>query len=320
MDINNINLRQLRSFIAVAEELHFGRAAQRLHISQPPLSQQIMALENELSAKLFVRTNRKVALTEAGKYLYRVAQNILDDVRQTAEHVRMVAQGAVGRIRIGVHFSASLHPLVGPMLQRFRADHPQVRLEITLHDKAGQMQWHDIAAGTVDMALIWMNRHYDGGGRTYNLVTNPLRAFLPVGHALAAQPAVTVQDLAKAQLIGPPRGIGSQLYGAMLQLFGSHDFEAQILYEAVQMPIIMNMVAAGQGVALLPDFLGQLNMQGIVTRPIVTPSGHVPGMTLNLLTRASAPDAVYANFIDTAVAFGAQYQSSLFHQSQSVGR
>ena len=308
MDINNINLRQLRYFVAVAEELHFGRAAQRLHISQPPLSQQIMALENELSARLFVRTNRKVALTEAGKYLHRVAQGILRDVRQTAEHVRMVAQGAVGRIRIGVHFSASLHPCVGPMLQRFHTAHPQVRLEITLHDKAGRMQWADIAGGNIDMALIWMNRHYDGGGRYYNLVTNPLRVFLPIGHPLAAQTAIAVKDLATAQLIGPPRGIGSQLYEAMLQLFGSHDFESQILYEAVQMPIIMNMVAAGQGIALLPDFLGHLNMQGIVTRPITSPSGHVPGMTLNLLARATAPDAVYANFIDTAIAFAAQHQ------------
>ena len=310
MNINNINLRQLRYFVAVAEELHFGRAARRLRISQPPLSQQIMALETELGTLLFARTNRKVALTEAGKYLHRVAQDLLRDVHQAAEHVHMMAQGAVGRIRIGVHFSVPLHPYIGPMLQRFRAANPQVRLEITLHDKAGQQQWADIDSGAVDMALVWMNRHHLGRGRHYDLVTNPLQVFLPASHPLAARPELTAADLATAQLIGPPRGIGSQLYEAMLLLFGNRDFETQILYEAVQMPIIMNMVAAGQGIALLPDFLGRLNMQGIVTRPIACATRQPPGMTLNLLAHAAAPTAAHEQFIATATSFAAAYQNT----------
>jgi DNA-binding transcriptional LysR family regulator len=310
MHINNIGLRQLRYFVAVAEELHFGRAAKRLHISHPPLSQQIMALEQELGTRLLERTNRRVALTEAGKYLHHAAQKLLQDMNHAAEHVRMVAQGAVGRIRIGVHFSVPLHPYVGLLMQRFRASNPQVRLEIMLHDKNDQSQLGDIENSVLDLGLLWVNRDHHGDVRRFDLVFNPLRAYLPEGHPLAAQEVLTVDDLQGERLIGPPRGVGSQLYEAMTAFFGSTGYAQNILYEAGQMPIIMNMVAAGQGIALLPDFLQRLYIMGTVTRPLAVTTPNRPGMMLNLVARHNPEDAAQEQFIHMAVAVAALYQNT----------
>lgn len=311
MNINSIDLKQLRYFVAVAEELHFGRAARRLHMSQPPLSQQIMALESNLGVRLLVRNNRRVALTESGKYLLQAAQDLLRGVHHAAEYTRLVALGAVGRIRIGVHFSVPLHPYIGLMLQRFRAVNPKIRLEITLHDLRDQSQITDIENGLVDIDLVWLSRSQRGGNtRRHDLVFNPLRAFLPEGHPLAALPVIGVKDLAEAQLIGPTRSAGSQLHEAMMQFIGASGLETNILYEAGQMPIIVNMVAAGQGIALLPDFLQRLNIPGVVTRPLDYGQRKPAGMMLNLVARTSKSDAAHESFIRMATEYAAIYRNA----------
>ncbi len=311
MNINSIDLRQLRYFVAVAEELHFGRAARRLHISQPPLSQQIMTLESNLGVQLLVRNNRKVALTESGKYLLGAAQDLLRDVHHAAEHTRMVALGAVGRIKIGVHFSAPLHTYVGSMLQRFRAANAQVRLEITLYDKPDQAQMEEIENNTLDIVLGWVGRtQRESDTRRLDLVFNPLRAYLPQGHKLTDKEILSAKDLADAQLIGPSRGIGSQLHEAMAHFFGTVNFDSNILYESGQMPIIINMIAAGQGIALLPDFLQRMNIPGVVTRPLDFGTRKPAGMTLNLVSRRSKSDAALEEFIRMAVDYVPVYQSA----------
>lgn len=311
MNINSVDLRQLRYFVAVAEELHFGRAARRLHISQPPLSQQIMTLESNLGVQLLIRNNRRVSLTESGKYLLRAAQDILREVHQAAEHTRMVSLGAIGRIRIGVHFSVPLHPFVGLMLQRFRAVNPQIRLEITLHDKPDQTQLTDIENGLFDIGLIWLNRN-QRSARTqcHDLVFNPLQAYIPAGHELSNLPAIAAKDLAEAHLVGPVRGVGSQLHEAIMQFVGASGADSNILYEAQQMPIMLNMVAAGQGVALLPDFLQRLNLPGVVARPLDFGSRKPVGMMLNLLARTSDSDAAQAGFIRMATEYARIYQNA----------
>lgn len=311
MHINQLGLRQVRYFVAVAEELHFGHAARKLHISQPPLSQQIKALEELLGVALFSRTNRTVALTEAGKYLLEEARRLLRGLDRAAEHTRLIGLGAVGRIRIGVHFSVPLHPFVGPMLQRFREANPQVRLEIVPHDQFDQLELMAVEGGSLDMALLWLSHAHRGEVRRFDLVHEPLCAFVPAGHPLAARRSLAPDDLAEAPLVGPLRGRRSHLYETMLAFFGSPAFENQILYEGSHMPIILTMVAAGQGIALLPSFFARFNLQGVVALPLAIDTRPAPTMILQLAARNAPHDVVYENFIRNAEACATTYRSDV---------
>src|SRR4051812_37728862 len=132
MRINAIDLRQLRYFVSVAEELLFGRAAKKLNISQPPLSQQIKALENHLGVTLFHRTQRKVELTAAGAYLLPEAQRILQEMARVAGQTQRTEAGLSGYLRIGVNFSAPLHPFTPKLLEKFHKLYPDVHVELVL--------------------------------------------------------------------------------------------------------------------------------------------------------------------------------------------
>ncbi len=146
MRLNALDLRHLRYFVAVAETLHFGRAARQLNISQPPLSQQIQALEAHLGVPLFERTKRRVALTSAGVYLLPEAQRILRDVVRIAEQTQEASQGLTGHLRIGFNFSAPLHPVTSKLLQKFRLQYPRIKLELVLHERPTVWQMVDLKA------------------------------------------------------------------------------------------------------------------------------------------------------------------------------
>lgn len=304
MNINALDLRQLRYFVAVAEELHFGRAAKRLHISQPPLSQQIMAMEEHLGVVLFKRTNRHVALTPAGQYLLRAARNLLRDAKHITDYTRMVAQGVIGKISVGVHLSAPLYPFVGQLLESFRRQHPQIRLELVMHERPDLQQLVDIESAALDVALVWLGRaHQSIDLRRFDLAHSPMRVFLPTDHRLAKQKRILISDLATEPMIAPPRTSGSQLYEVLIQQFSASGFEPNLAYEGVSMPLMLSMVTAGQGIALLPDFLTKLEVPGVAVRPLGSAARQTPQLTLNLVAHRQQTDSAHELFIEHAVRF-----------------
>ena len=285
MNINAVDLRQLRYFVCVAEELHFGRAARRLNMSQPPLSQQIMALEDHLGIMLFKRTQRHVELTPAGEFLLPEARRVLRDVERIAQQTKQVESGLIGYLRIGQNFSSPFHPFTTKLLHRFHNEFPHVKIELVLHEQANILQLTDLQSAHLDAALIWLDDgHTESDISRLNLAKDPLQVVLPTYHPLSKKEKVHIRDLVGLPFISQPRYAGTQRYEGIYQAFASIGETPNVMYEALQMPLVMNMVAAGQGVSLLPAFLGLIPMTGVTFRPLVVSEGKAPCMTYNLIT------------------------------------
>lgn len=305
MRINAVDLRQLRYFVYVAEELHFGRAARRLNISQPPLSQQIKALEDHLGVQLFERTQRHVALTSAGQYLLPEARRILHDMTRVAEQTKQAEAGLTGHLRIGVNFSAPFHPITTQLLHAFHHQYPYVRVELILHETSNILELADLSSAHLDIALIWLDDGFnDDGLIRLNLAKDPLDAVVPSGHPLAKKKKISIEDLEGLPFIAQPRYAGTQRYEGIMKAFAKIKSQPSIVYEALQMPLVMNMIAAGQGVSLLPSFLGTIPMSGVVFRPLLVPNGKPPCMTYNLIATTASKNPAVFNFIQTAKGLG----------------
>ena len=285
MNINSVDLRQLRYFVCVAEELHFGRAARRLNMSQPPLSQQIMALEDHLGIMLFKRTQRHVELTPAGEFLLPEARRILHDVERIAHQTKQVESGLIGYLRIGQNFSSPFHPFTTRLLNRFHKEYPHIKIELVLHEQANILQLTDLQSAHLDAALIWLDDgHTEADINRLNLAKDPLQVVLPSHHPLTRKGKIHIRDLVGLPFISQPRYAGTQRYDGINQAFSSIGETPNVMYEALQMPLVMNMVAAGQGVSLLPAFLGLIPMTGVTFKPLVISGRKAPCMTYNLIT------------------------------------
>lgn len=263
-----IELRHLRYFIAVAEELHFGRAADRLHIAQPPLSQQIRQLEQELGFQLFYRTKRSVVLTEAGQVFLVECRRLLRQLDQAVELGRQVSRGERGQLVIGFVGSAAYNVLPG-LLRSFRAQVPDVDLEL-----------HEL---TTDQQLPWLreNRLDLGFVRPpieeseFNLMTilqEPLVAAVPETHPLAQQAQISLKSLATEAFILFPRPLAPGLYDQIISLCQQGGFSPHVVQEAIQMQTIVSLVAAEMGIAIVPISLHHLQRTGVVYKPLVEPT------------------------------------------------
>jgi DNA-binding transcriptional LysR family regulator len=301
MNINAVDFRQLRYFVAVAEELHFGRAARRLNMSQPPLSQQIKALENFLGIPLLRRTNRHVELTPAGHYLLPEAQRLLREMSQVAERTKQAEAGLTGHLRIGVNFSAPFHPFTSRLLQLFRERYPHVQTELVLHERPNILQLADIRSFDLDLALIWLDdSHQKADIFRLDLAKDDIQAVVSSDHPLAKKPRIHIRDFQDLPFISQPRHAGTQRYDCIMKAFASIDAQPRTMYEALQMPLVMSMVAAGQGVSLLPGFSRNLPIEGVMFRPLSLPRGKPPYMTFNLISTTIRRNAAADNFIAIA--------------------
>lgn len=297
MRINAIDLRQLRYFITVAEELHFGRAAKRLNISQPPLSQQIKALEEHLGVQLFARTQRHVELTSAGTYLLPEARRMVQDMARLALQTKAAESGHTGQLRIGLNFSAPFHPFTTKLMQTYKRRYPDVRIDFVLHDKPNLLQLVDIHTEQLDMALIWLDDgHKNARIDRLDLAYDVLDVVLPTGHKLARQKQIHIRELVDEPFVGQSRHSGTQRYDAIMQAFDSINAQPRFTSEIQQMPLMMSMVAAGQGITLLPRFLKDCGVGGVVYRPLVTPRKRPPCMTYNLIAPVKGRSAAAENF------------------------
>lgn len=298
-----MELRHLRYFVAVAEELHFSRAAERLHIGQPPLSQAIQVLEADIGAQLFERSKRWVRLTEAGKLFLQDARRILALSEQAGETARRAQRGEAGELRIGFTFSIPFTPLFASVINRYRQQFPAVTL--TLHEMVTRRQLDAISQRHLDLGFI---RPPEGGEigidadalQHTRLLEDRLVLVLPRNHALAAKSKVAIKELAQADFVMYPQNAGTGIYPQIVQLCREAGFMPRVVQEAGEASTIIGLVAAGCGISILPASFERIHMEGVCYRPIADPAA----VTALLLVQRKGESAPLADaFVTLAKKF-----------------
>ena len=290
-----MELRQLRYFIAVAEELHFRRAAERLHISQPPLSQQIRALEDELGFVLLTRTRRRVQLTPAGEAFLRDARIVLAELEGAVATATRVNAGQTGRLRVGFVGSALLSIVPGTV-ERFRAARPGVAIE--LRERSTVDQLRAVGAGVIDVGLVRPPIEDDGELRSETVLRERTVAALPAGHALARLARVPLARLAAEPLVLFPRDQAPGFHDLLIAALASTGAGPRVVQYAPEMLTIIGLVAAGTGVSLVPASVSRLALDGVTYRPVTG----APRSELVAITRARDDSAVVRAFVAEATA------------------
>ncbi|UTY55998.1 LysR family transcriptional regulator [Massilia sp. erpn] len=266
-----MELRHLRYFVAVAEELSFTRAAERLHIGQPPLSQQIQALEAEVGARLLERSKRWVRLTEAGKLFLADARRVLALSEQAVLTAQRAERGEAGELRIGFTFSTPFTPLFARVINLYRQRFPQVTL--TLRELATLHQIDAIEAHELDLGFIRPPEVpiAEGIGIT-ELRHDPLLLVLPASSPLARKKRVAISELQGLPFVMYPKNAGTGIYPQIFRLCRAAGFVPKIGMEAGEASTIIGLVAAGCGVSVLPDSFNRMHMEGVVYRPLADPA------------------------------------------------
>ena len=257
-----MDVRQLRCFIAVAEELHFGRAAERLGLAAPVLSRQISALEDELGVGLLSRTTRQVALTRAGLIMLEESKGILAKMEAATRNVREASRASGSVLRIGAIDAAS-SSFLPEALAAFRTSNPAIEIKFVEAMTAALVQMLD--AGKLDLALLRPPRKPTGCAFEILRVERPI-VVLHEDHPLAARETLTMQDLIGEPFVVPSRRIRPFAYDLVMAYFESVGAVPNVTIEATEKPAMMSAVAAGLGMALAPDWVSRLTFPGVVMR------------------------------------------------------
>jgi DNA-binding transcriptional LysR family regulator len=262
-----MELRHLRYFIAVAEELHFTRAAERLHIGQPPLSHAIQALEADVGAQLFERTKRWVRLTEAGKLFLQDARRILALSEQASETARRAQRGEAGELRIGFTFSTPLTPLFAHVINRYRHQFPAVSL--TLHEMATLPQLDALGQRSLDLGFIRPpDMPIPPAIDVTALREDPLVAVLPSASPLSRKKTVHIKELEDMPFVMYPQNVGTGIHPQIFRLCRDAGFVPRIGQLAGEASTIVGLVAAGCGVSVLPSSFDRMRMDGVCYRQL----------------------------------------------------
>ena len=267
-----VELRVWRQFSVLAEELHFGRAAARLHMTQPPLTQAIQGLERQLGVALFARTRRSVALTPAGQALQPAVLRLLAAAEALPQVAQAAAAGLAGQLRLAFVSNVAYGPLP-EWLRGFRAAHPDVTLQ--LREATLDVQLAAFDADEIDAGFVL---HAPGaappGFAVWPALLEPLVMALPASHPAAQQACLTLASLAAEPLVIFPRQIAPSLYDAVLAAYRAHGATPHIAQEAIQMQTIVNLVSAGMGLAWVPASVTSLQRPGVVYRPVADAGLH----------------------------------------------
>ena len=279
-----IELRVWRQFLAVAEELHFGRAAVRLHMSQPPLTQAIALLEQRLQVMLFERTKRYVALTPAGAALVPEVRDLLQRAQALPPYARAAATGELGRLRLGFVSTVGF-ALLPEWVRALRECHPGVQLELV--EATGDVQLLALERGEMDAGFMLHAPGFAPPALICQRITSePLIVALPQQHALASQVQLTLDDVLTQPLVIFPRHIAPSLYDAVFALYHGAGCLPQVAQEAIQMQTIVNLVSAGLGLAWVPASVQQFQRPGVVYRSV---QGPVPQCETSLVWARVSP-------------------------------
>jgi DNA-binding transcriptional LysR family regulator len=297
-----MDYRQLRYFIAVAEELSFSRAARRLNISQPPLSIQIKAIEAEVGTVLLSRNRRKVELTPAGEVLLDNARRAVKQLEQTTEAVRRAGRGEAGTIRLAFTSSVPMREAFAQMLRAFRSRYPDVQIELQ-HLGTGS-QFAALADDQIDFGIL---RPPAALQKNRNIKLMPLwrdrsRLFFPSTHHLAASTApVEMTELIDQPFVGVEPIVNCGMHEHLMTLCGAAGFTPRIEQEARELNTVLGLVSAGLGIAVLPECYTCMAIPGVSSRPI---AGIDAESWLMIAMRDRGMPALLQRFIDVACNLG----------------
>ncbi len=288
-----MELRQLRYFTAIVEEGSLSRAAARLHVSQPPLSTHLKALEQEIGATLLERGNRGVTPTAAGAVFYEEVAAVLARLEQAREKALQVHRGDVGVLSVGF-VSIADYSILPPTLKQFRNDYPLV--EVQLHELTTDAQIRELRAGRLDLA-IGLAPVDEVDLQFERLRREALVLAAPADHAAVQDDgAVDLRTLSKASFIVPPRAIGPGLYDLVISRCQAAGFAPRITQSARQMQTVIGLVSSGMGVALVPSSVQNLQRAGVRYRPL---RGRPAQIELGVLRVRGSTAPLASNFIET---------------------
>jgi DNA-binding transcriptional LysR family regulator len=259
-----IDIRQMRYFVTLAETLHFGRAAERLHISQPPLSRQIAALEKELGVRLFERHSRRATLTHAGRRFLEDARAVLISFDQACRNARLAERGELGELSIGFMMHAAYTVLPG-LARRYMANHPGVRVE--LREVVPATLADAVLAGRFDAAIMF-NPGPIRGLETHTIYRERLCLAVHSSHPLADHTVIRAKQLNGEPLIAVPSDVAPKLREAIVAYCRSGGFEPMFRLEVALQQTIVNLVAENLGIAMVPQSMGQLGIANLVHRKL----------------------------------------------------
>jgi DNA-binding transcriptional LysR family regulator len=285
-----VELRHIRYFLAVAEERNFTRAAEKLGIGQPPVSQQIRDLEDELGARLFHRVPHGAELTEAGEAFLVEARSILAGAEQAKLAVQRAHRGQSGMLSLGLSSSAAFNPLVSGAIQRFRRRWPDVHL--TLDEMNTTRLLERLGRGELDAVFIRPSAEDIEGVRLHRLDDEPMVVALPVHHRLARSRSLELKALAKEPFILFPPGLS--LYHEVIVACRSNGFDPVVGQVVAQVTSALSLVSAELGVSVVPASITQLQVRGVTYQPI---HGSAPAARLALAVRRDSRQIVVQNFI-----------------------
>lgn len=271
-----MELRHLRYFLAVAEEGQFTRAAERLAMQQPPLSQQIRLLEEEIGFELFARLPRGVELTPAGNAFAQSAKQVLDMLRQGVVHARRISRGELGAIAIGLTSSAGFHPMTTNAIRAFNAEHAGI--EITLSELNAAELIERLLTGQLHVAFLRKPVETPSGITFEQILDEPMVAVLPIGHRLLAaanesRPTISLKALEREEFILVRRPGAPGMYADFLAACRRHGFEPFVAREVPRMLTGIHMVAAGLGVTLVPASMQRYDHKSVAFCPLADDAG-----------------------------------------------
>jgi DNA-binding transcriptional LysR family regulator len=259
-----MELRHIRYFVAVAEELNFGKAARRLGISQPPLSQQIQSLEHELGSRLFERSRRHVALSKAGEVFLGEAYELLERSERVRNTLRRVNEGEIGQLHLAAVGSA-FYEILPSILLRFRREHPEVGL--SLRECETSEAESALQAGALDFAFIRLGKASSPLAMRL-LQPEIVVAAIPSHHRLTREKRVSLRQLAQEPFVSFSRRASPQYYDSITAAFVNAGLSVQIMYECNGLHSKLGFVACGLGVALVPQSVTRLAIQGVAYREL----------------------------------------------------
>lgn len=286
-----MELRQLKYFIAVAEELHFGRAAERCHIAQPPLSQQIKRLEEELGVTLLERTSRRVLLTPEGAEFLTSARDIMGRLDEAVDRIQSMSRGEEGCLRIGFIGPAALSALP-QAIRKFRDDNPRIKLDFSAKSTTEQLPM--LRSDRLDIAFIRLFGHDVEGLEQWDFLREPYVLALPERHELAEFAEVDIRQLEGQPLIFNQRIAQPALYRSLIGSFHKAGFLPNIIQEVNTEQSTIALVATGLGSALVPASSASDQRSGVVFRPL---KGDLPYWEITALWKGRKKTALLKRFL-----------------------
>ncbi|MEJ8848574.1 LysR family transcriptional regulator [Variovorax rhizosphaerae] len=257
-----MDMRHLRCFVAVSEEMHFGRAAERLHLTQPPVSLAIKELEEELGVTLLERTSRRIALTRAGEDALRDARAVLAAADTMRKRAREAAQGLLGSLSLGF-ISLPAYSFLPPTLRNFTEDYQRVK--VSLQEGTTDQIIDDVESGRLDVGLVFRTPDLPAALSARLVHTEPLVVALPASHPMAGDSRIALEKLSNERFLGFERHLGPMMFDAIVATCMRHGFSPK-LFPARQMHTIVSLVSGGIGVALVPGSVQALHREGVVYR------------------------------------------------------